>query len=59
MRDHPSKPNGRKKQRFIVALPDEIAEQIRMLARVGPRPINTQFEILLELALRQEDSAAA
>lgn len=39
------------RQRFIILLPDAIAEQIRALANEGRRPLNTQFEILLEQAL--------
>ena len=46
------------RQRFIIFLPDEIAAEVRRLASEGRRPINTQMEILVETALRQEPNRA-
>lgn len=48
---------GAGRQRFIIFLPVDLAEQIRALAQAGRRPLNTQFEILLEDVLRQETYA--
>lgn len=47
------------RQRFILFLPDEIAQQVRALALAGRRPLNSQLEMLIEEGLRQETRAAA
>lgn len=49
----PLKASGAKelRQRFIILLPAEMAEQIRTLASEGRRPLNSQFEMLIEEAL--------
>lgn len=47
------------RQRFILFLPDAMAEHIRWLARRGRRPLNTQMEMILEEGLRQEDRPEA
>ncbi len=46
------------RQRFIILLPDRMANQVRLLAAQGRRPLNTQVEILIEQALRQENDQA-
>jgi hypothetical protein len=47
------------RQRFIVVLPDAMAARIRAMAEEGHRPLNSQFELLLERALDTEPAVAA
>ena len=46
------------RQRFIIFVRDDLADEVRRLAREGKRPLNSEFELILEQWLRQEAVAA-
>lgn len=54
----PPKPRWGNRDRFIIFLPKELGAAVRAQAAEGRRPINTQFEILIEQALRKDAVAA-
>ena len=47
------------RQRFIVDLPDDLAEEVRRFATEGRRPLNSQFALIVEQWLREVAAKAA